>query len=115
MNFFGVEPAMLGEVIERLAQLDPKMMVYQGFGHPHSYRGDYADLAFEPQENVTIEMMLQAARFALGKTFMGYKGGAFIMNAGTYCWLARLGELGVPIILGEPDKKLPYILPETGG
>lgn len=68
-----------------------------GFGNAHSYRGYYADLAFEPKRYVTVGSMLREARAALGQTFQGYKGGDFKMGACTDCWLAKYGETGETI------------------
>jgi hypothetical protein len=63
-----------------------------GFHGPHSWRGDYSELAFEPAENIPVAAMLAAARSALGATFEGYKGGSYEMYPGTPCWVAWYGE-----------------------
>ena len=47
----------LGELIaalERAVVEFPEAVLRYGFGHPHSYRGYYMDLAFEPVENVAV-------------------------------------------------------------
>ena len=82
----------LGDLIKRLEEEDPNRMVQLGFARPHSYRGFYDELAFEPKENVTIGDMLEAARSALGKTFTGYKGGDYVMEEFTYVWLSYYGS-----------------------
>lgn len=82
---------MLSELIEFLEQLPKDHIVRYGFGEPDSYRGYYEDVAFKPVENTTIGDMLEHARSALGKTFSGYKGGDFLMNEDTDCWIAEYG------------------------
>jgi len=39
---------MLSDIIETLEKYDPATIVPLGFGEPHSYRGYYDQLAFEP-------------------------------------------------------------------
>ena len=87
----------LGELIAALEKLNPELEVPLGFGEPHSYRGDYYDLAFEPKRNVTVGEMLADAKSALGTTYQGYKGGDFTMNEWTTCWLAEYGSTGETI------------------
>ena len=87
----------LDELIAALERLDSSLVVPFGFGHPHSYRGYYNELAFEPRENVTIGAMLADARSALGTTYKGYKGGDFTMTGWTPCWLAEWGSTGEQI------------------
>jgi len=90
----------LGELITRLTQEDPAKVVARGFDSPHSYRGYYDELAFEPAESITVGAMLKAAMSAAGATFQGYKGGDFRMNAKTRVWLAEWGNVGEEI---EPE------------
>ena len=94
----------LGELIQKLEEADPNLTVRMGFGSPHSYRGYYDELAFEPAPNVPVGSMLKAARSALGKTFTGYKGGEFTMDKYTNVWISRYGEASGqtigPILLG---------------
>lgn len=87
----------LDELIVALAKADRDLVVAHGFGSPHSYRGDYSEVAFEPAENVTVGSMLDYARSADGKTFTGYKGGEFTMGGWTDCYLAEYGDTGEPI------------------
>ena len=84
----------LGDLIAALAKEDPARVLPVGFNRPHSYRGYYEQLAFEPAENITIGEMLAAARSALGTTFTGYKGGDYTMGEHTECWIANYGESG---------------------
>ena len=87
----------LEELITALEAHDPAKVVSRGFAKPHSYRGDYCDLAFEPAANVTVGSMLADARSALGATFQGYKGGDYTMDEYTDCWLAEYGCCGETI------------------
>ena len=87
----------LGELIDQLKQYNPDTEVRLGFGHPHSYRGNHAELAFEPVENTTIGEMLEHAESAPGETFEGYKGGTYLMDHWTDVWLAAYGCVGESI------------------
>lgn len=82
----------LDELIVALEAADPALVLPLGFSNPHSYRGDYMDLAFEPTANVTVGQMLADARTALGATYQGHKGGDYTMHAYTDCWLAEDGR-----------------------
>ena len=82
----------LGELIQELKKEPADKLVRCGFGKPHSYRGYYEDLAFEPCENTTAWEMLAYAESALGKTFGGYKGGDYVMTASTDVWISEYGE-----------------------
>jgi hypothetical protein len=101
----------LGDLITRLEREDPNRVVPLGFARPHSYRGDYMDLAFEPVSNVTIGSMLDAARSAVGTTYQGWKGGDYTMGEHTGCWLAeegtsgdnKLGPLLLDLLLAQPE------------
>ena len=82
----------LGEIITALKAANPHQIVHHGFHNPHSYRGDYYDLAFEPATDITIAEMLEAAESAVGATYQGRKGGDFRMTDGTWCWLSEEGS-----------------------
>lgn len=84
----------LKELIVALEKAPADRIVPHGFSYPHSYRGYYDQLAFEPRENVTAGAMLADAKSALGKTFKGYKGGAYKMDEWTDVWLAEYGCCG---------------------
>jgi len=85
------------KLIEALRQFDPATVVPVGFGNPHSYRGDYAGLAFEPVADTTVGAMLDSALLALGATYQGYKGGDYTMGEYTDCHLAYRGEAGAEL------------------
>ncbi|NED83520.1 hypothetical protein G3I76_25935, partial [Streptomyces sp. SID11233] len=73
-----------------------------GFHHPHSYRGFYEELAFEPTGRTTVGEMLAAALDAHGTTYVGWKGGEYItMHGGSLCWLALEGSAGGEEITAE--------------
>jgi hypothetical protein len=84
----------LGQLIDRLKRCDPDQEVPLGFYGPHSYRGDYHDLAFEPKHDTTVAAMLHEAEYADGATFMGYKGGDYVMDRDSFVWLANHGCCG---------------------
>jgi hypothetical protein len=69
-----------------------------GPGFPHSYRGYYEDLAFEPMPPPTVAEFLPKCREALGKTFGGYKGGDYTMSDTTPLWCAEYGHCGLAIV-----------------
>lgn len=94
---------MLCDLIAYLESADQTKTVRIGFSNPHSYRGYYHDLAFEPVANIRVSEMLAAAKSALGTTYQGYKGGDYTMGEYTDCWLANYGETGEgigPVLLG---------------
>ncbi len=83
----------LGFIIRVLeAYPNKKKVIPIGFGEPMSYRGYYEDLAFPPEPDVTVAQCLKRAKSALGKTFMGYKGGDFKMGEWTTCWFSDYGH-----------------------
>ena len=82
----------LGEYIKRLESANPKQEVSLGLGNPHSWRGSYAELAFEPVKNTTIGEMLVEAKKAIGSTYEGYKGGNYTMTTNTTINVEYYGE-----------------------
>jgi len=91
------ERVTLGELIKRLSKESADKVVPLGFAKPHSYRGFYDELAFEPVKNITVGEMLKAAKKALGATYTGYKGGEYKMKEWTDVWLAYYGQTGESI------------------
>lgn len=85
------------ELIAELKKHNPETVVKHGFAHPHSYRGDYAQVAFEPADNIAIGKMLAAAEEANGETYEGYKGGYYEMGDWTDVYLASYGNCGEQI------------------
>ena len=81
----------LGKLIKRLSDMPASVMV-DGIGRPHSYRGYYQDLAFQPLPvQVTAAELLNTCRDCMGKVFEGYKGGEFQMGELTPVWIAHYG------------------------
>lgn len=71
---------------------------------PHSYRGYYADLAFEHGPIRKVAEVLAEARGALGESFEGYKGGDFTMGEDTPLWRSSYGHnSGVALIAASLD------------
>ena len=96
----------LDRIIKLLSTLPREQTVALGWGNgsAHSYRGYYEDLAFKPKRDTTVGEMLDEARRALGETFEGWKGGEFVMEDYTTCWIAEPGSSGGdaigPVLLG---------------
>lgn len=84
----------IGDLIKQLEEYNPDTVVPSGFGAPHSYRGDYYSVAFEPVEVTTIGEMLEHAKSALGATFTGCKGGEYAMDRYSDCGIAAYGYWG---------------------
>lgn len=100
----------LGDLIKALEAFDPGVHVPMGFGNPHSYRGYYDAVGFEPVRDTTAGAMLAAARSADGAIYEGYKGGEFKMHGASSCYLANWGACGEEIgplllafMLGRPN------------
>ena len=87
----------LRELIEWLERQDAERTVTNGFGEPHSDRGDYSLLAFEPVKVTTFGEMLAHAAAAEGRTFTGWKGGEYVMEGDTRCRIGKWGECGEDI------------------
>lgn len=102
----------LGDLIDELEKRDPKAVAKKGFHNPHSYRGDYYELAFEETGEITIGDMLEAARSAVGATYQGWKGGEFRMDRHSWCWLSGEGCTSGETISA---RLLGYILDEAEG
>ena len=93
---------ILSELIEYLRSKDKNTKVKKGFNYPHSYRGYYEELAFEPCDDTTVGEMLECAQQALDNTYTGWKGGEFRMNGFSECYIAYAGNTGEgigPILL----------------
>lgn len=100
----------LCELIKYLEECNPSIVVPIGFNSPHSYRGDYAELAFEPATDVSVASMLACAREALGSAYEGFKGGNFRMGEHTDVYIAEYGCTGEGIgavllsyMMGQPS------------
>jgi len=100
----------LGQLIQILESTPQDLRVPRGFSNPHSYRGYYDELAFEPAVNVTVAEMLADAKSVHGQTFEGWKGGEYTYSDHTPVWLAMQGRTGES--LGET--LLSYMLGHYG-
>lgn len=85
---------VLGDIIDAFAKLDPNAILPIGLGEPHSYRGDYMDLAFEAVTDAKVSDVLDILRACVGETFEGYKGGDYRMDRSSWCWIAMHGYSG---------------------
>jgi hypothetical protein len=85
---------ILKDLIEGLEKIDPSRIVKRGFGSPHSDRGFYEDLGFDPAQDVSIGSMLEHAKSAMGQTFTGWKGGEYQMGEFTDCHIGEYGTCG---------------------
>jgi hypothetical protein len=98
----------LGQLIEKLEGVNSgwsvKFSSGKAPGDADSYRGYYSDLSFEPTDrDVLVGDLLDRAKNALGRTFTGYKGGDFLMEAETPLWTAPYGSCGLAIVGFETD------------
>lgn len=73
----------LEELIDALRFIPASTPVEYGFGSPHSWRGSYSELAFQPVRKTTVGAMQIHAQSALYATFTGYKGGTYRMDPDT--------------------------------
>ena len=87
----------LGKLIEWLEEQDPDLIVKDGFSHPHSDRGCYEELAFDPEPEARLGDMLVFAKSALCFAFEGWKGGHYEMNENTPVHIGFFGNCGDPI------------------
>ena len=98
----------LGGLIIRLHEL-PREMRMQELSNPHSYRGYYDDLAFEPPAPSKLRRVsdqLADCKEIVGKVFHGYKGGDYTMRYETPVWIANYGCLGERLMAIADDGSL---------
>lgn len=83
----------LGSLLKTLEELPDQTKKIKGIGQPHSYRGYYSDLAFEPTEDeVPVYALVELlSTNCMGRTFEGYKGGDFVMGERTPLWISGYG------------------------
>ena len=71
----------------------------RGITTPHSYRGNYADLAFTPNGNWTVKDLFNSLTSIKGTEFTGWKGGEYLMDNDTPIWISNVGECwGIAVI-----------------
>ena len=113
----------LGSLIKFLKVADPQSRVCYDFGYtyphsPHSWRGVYSELAFDYSEGNFDEMptvtdflkMLETE--VLGKNFVGWKGGDFVMDGVVSLHVAHSGESGHTAI-SSAIENYGYVILET--
>lgn len=89
----------LGELIAALEKRERDQLVYFDFGNfvprgVDSYRGYYDHLAigFSDDGTPTVAGVLKMLKSARGKSFEGYKGGAYTMCDDSPVWAANHGK-----------------------
>lgn len=82
----------LGRLRELLSCIPGDTVFEWGICGPHSWRGIYAEPAFESAPNVTAGQMLTAVEEALSDTFTGWKGGDFTYNEHSHAHLSVRGS-----------------------
>lgn len=97
----------LGKLISALGQISAERITH-GFGFLHSYRGYYADLAFDPEDSPigNVGDLLALCKNAMGKVFTGYKGGDFLMGETTPLWISEYGATGLRLIDLDTSKEI---------
>ena len=85
---------VLGDILDAFQQLDQDLILPIGLAEPHSYRGDYMDLAFEAVSDATVGDVTNMLGSCIGATFEGYKGGDYRMTRNSWCWIAPYGTSG---------------------
>lgn len=107
MSIYDERQLTLGQLIQRLEQIDPRIPIRFSFGNfgvggLDSYRGFYKDLAiaYDEDYNVTVGKLLEDLRLALRQTFYGYKGGECYMHNDTPLWVANYGEVTSTAVCG---------------
>ena len=84
----------------------------EGFGRYNtdvvSYHSSYGD-SYEQKdigkENPTVAEWIEVLKEAIGKTFVGYKGGDYLMSKNTPVWLAEYGHSSFKINDKPIDEK----------
>jgi hypothetical protein len=108
----------LGEIILKLENCSLKdndgdnKEVRFGFGYFRpttidSWRGSYCELAIgydEKAEEKTAEQFLKELKEAVGKTYVGYKGGDFLMGKNTPVWVSNYSQCPNVAVVDIVDK-----------
>lgn len=91
-------PMTLGMLIKSLEVEDATARVQFDFcnfvpGKLDSYRGYYSDLALSYSQDgrATVGDLLEECRQAVGKVYVGWKGGDYTMDENTPVWVAEPG------------------------
>lgn len=85
---------ILEHFIDILKTLPQNRELHHGLTNPHSYRGFYEDIAFEPTNTPTsVADVLAVAQSVIGQTYEGWKGGSYTMTIGCLIHLTFEGEV----------------------
>lgn len=92
----------LGEIVDALEGIHPDREVIFDFGdfrptRINSYRGYYSDLALafsdaQDREAAYAVELREMLRGAVGRSFVGYKGGNYVMSRDTNVWVANWSQ-----------------------
>jgi hypothetical protein len=109
----------IGEIIIHLGNLNNKNLpVLFNFEKARptclsSWRGSYCEIAFEynnESEPKTAEKIIADLKEAIGKTYIGYKGGDFVMGKNTPVWVSNYGESDHRGVVGVEERADAIIL-----
>ena len=78
-----------------------------------SWRGSYSELAIEFKEEgnaPALKEFIAQLKEAIGKTYVGYKGGDFVMGKNTPLWVANYGNSGSTGVLDTKDTDYEVVL-----
>lgn len=78
-------------MIELFKSLPQDAILEMGLNNPHSWRGSYEELSFEPAGEMKVSKVLRVLKSAIGKTYTGYKGGEYRMDKDTLFNIDNVG------------------------
>lgn len=110
----------LKEIIDALEKQPREKPMLIGFTRPHSYRGEYRNLAVEPVCGSTVGASLDSLKEAHGQTYGGWKGGDYEMDDYVNVYISRVGrasgervgELLLACLLGDDPAEVVSRMPE---
>ena len=96
----------LGRLITTLEAM-PREAQVANLRDPGSYRGYYQDLYFEQQFGTRpASELLADCKEVMGKAFIGYKGGEFVMGELTPLWVATYGCCGERLLAVQVEGQI---------
>lgn len=100
------ENLTLGQLYHLLNALGPNRTAQVQLTEPHSYRGNYKDVAFELEHcaDISLWASMMYVRDSIHSTFCGWKGGEYRMDTHSRVWIAPVG------ICREDDETRAYAL-----
>lgn len=117
----------LGILADLLDALPGDAVVSNGFDHPHSWRGIYAEVAFQRATNVRVSAMRADVERALTEVFEGWKGGDYSYDRYTpahlsiegssveFDWSSLVVALRAAAHSGRPPMMMPGRFPKQVG